>query len=93
MTDENVGDYHPFEMGPVRLGQRLGEVIVAIEPELLDKKTTCQVLGGISEDRLEAFMRAGEIVPRLVGKRVVFAVEEVRRFARSRPSWEPRSGS
>jgi hypothetical protein len=48
------------------------------------------MLGGISEDRLEAFMRAGEIVPRLIGKRVVFAVEEVRRFARSRPSWEPK---
>ena len=66
-------------------------VAVTIEPELVDKQTACQMLGGISVDRLEAFMRAGEIVPRLIGKRVVFRVDEVRRFARECPSWEPRS--
>jgi hypothetical protein len=65
-------------------------VRVAIEPEFLDKKTTCLVLGGISEDRLEALMRAGEIVPKTIGSRVVFPVAEVRRFARECPSWEPK---
>jgi hypothetical protein len=71
----------------------LPNVLVTIEPELVDKPTTCQMLGGISEDRLERFMRAGEIVPRLIGQRVVFSVEEVRRFARSLPSWKPRRPS
>ncbi len=70
------GDGHPF---------------VAIEPEFLDKKTTCQVLGGISVDRLEALMRAGEIVPKTIGRHVVFPIDEVRRFAREYPSsWEPK---
>jgi hypothetical protein len=63
---------------------------VAIEPEFLDKKTTCHVLGGISQDQLERFMRAGEIVPKVIGSRVVFPVAEVRRFARECPSWQPK---
>jgi hypothetical protein len=66
-------------------------VCVSIEPELLDKPTTCAVLGGISIDKLEALMRAGEIVPRRIGNRVVFPVAEIRRFASECPSWEPRS--
>lgn len=70
----------------------LPEVVVSIEPEYLDKKTTCQVLGNISVDRLEALMRAGEIVPKTIGRHVVFPIAEVRRFAREHPtSWEPKS--
>ncbi|MEW5810312.1 hypothetical protein ACXYX3_17915 [Mycobacterium sp. C3-094] len=65
-------------------------VSVVIEPEFLDKATTCQVLGGISHDRLEVLMRAGEITPKVIGSRVVFPVEEVRRFARECKSWEPK---
>lgn len=66
------------------------QVTVSIEPEFLDKPTTCHVLGGISRERLEGLMRAGEIVPKVIGSRVVFPVEEVRRFARECKSWEPR---
>lgn len=69
------------------------EISIVIEPEFLDKKTTCHVLGGISQDRLEQLMRAGLIVPRVIGARVVFPVEEVRRFARECPSWEPKRAS
>lgn len=65
-------------------------VNVSIEPEFLDKKSTCHVLGGISLNRLEELMRAGELVPKVIGSRVVFPVSEVRRFARECPSWEPR---
>lgn len=65
-------------------------VSVTIEPEFLDKKTTCHVLGGISEDKLEQLMRAGEIVPKVIGGRTVFPVAEVRRFASECPSWEPK---
>ncbi|KAA1248233.1 helix-turn-helix domain-containing protein [Mycobacterium simiae] len=61
-----------------------------MEPEFIDKNTTCLVLGGISHDRLESLMRAGEIVPKMIGGRVVFPLAEVRRFARECPSWEPR---
>lgn len=66
------------------------EAVVSIEPEFLDKKTTCQVLGNISVDRLEALMRAGEIVPKRIGRHIVFPIAEVRRFARECPSWEPK---
>lgn len=71
----------------------LPDVAVTIEPELVDKPTACQMLGGISVDALERYMRNGDIVPRLAGKRVVFRVDEVRRFARDLPSWEPRSAA
>lgn len=70
----------------------LPDVAVAtVEPEFLDKKTTCHVLGGISRERLEQLMRAGQIVPKMIGSRVVFPLAEVRRFARDCPSWEPKS--
>jgi hypothetical protein len=48
------------------------------------------MLGGLSIPQLEIYMRRGEIVPRRLGKRVVFTVAEVRRFASERPSWEPK---
>lgn len=63
---------------------------VTIEPEFLDKKATCAMLGGISVFKLDEFMRAGEIVPAMVGNRVMFRPSEIRRFARECPSWEPR---
>lgn len=66
------------------------QVAVAIEPEFLDRPTTCQVLGGISKEGLDRLVKAGEITPKLIGSRVVFPVEEVRRFARECKSWEPK---
>lgn len=66
------------------------DVVVSMEPLFLNKAATCKALGEISLDRLEALMRAGELVPKVIGSRVVFAVDEVRRFANERPSWEPR---
>lgn len=72
----------------------VSDTVVTIEPEFLDKKTTCEVLGGISVDRLEALMKAGEIVPKTIGRHVVFPIAEVRRFAREYPtSWEPKRPS
>lgn len=66
------------------------DVAVTVEPEFLDKAATCAMLGGISPKKLESLMLAGEIVPRLIGSRVVFTVSEIRRFAAECPSWEPR---
>lgn len=65
-------------------------VVVTVEPEFVDKTTACAMLGGISREKLEALMRAGEIVPQVIGHRVVFRVAEVRRFAAECPSWEPK---
>ena len=65
-------------------------VTVSMEPEFLDKETTCQVLGGISAVVLDRLVRKGEITPKVIGSRVVFPVEEVRRFARDCKSWEPK---
>lgn len=65
-------------------------VSVAIEPVFLDKETTCSMLGGISVDKLDEFLRTGAIAARTVGKRVVFEPDEVRRFAKACPAWAPR---
>jgi hypothetical protein len=49
-----------------------------------------QLLGGISVFKLDQLMRAGEIEAKVIGKRVVFDLDEVRRFAKELPSWEPK---
>ncbi|MEV5360610.1 helix-turn-helix domain-containing protein [Micrococcus luteus] len=65
-------------------------VSVQLEPPFVDKNTAAQLLGNISTDKLEQLVRAGEIAAKTVGKRVVFEPDEIRRFARECPSWEPR---
>jgi hypothetical protein len=57
---------------------------------LVDKPTTCGLLGNISVDHLERPGPGREIAAKMVGRRVVFEVDEVRPFARECPSWEPR---
>lgn len=64
-------------------------VVITLEPELVSKKTGAEMLG-IGVDKLEELMRAGAIVPKSIGSRVVFPVSEIRRFAKDLPSWEPR---
>lgn len=66
------------------------DVVVSVKPFFLSKPATCRALGDISMDRLEKLMRAGEIVPKTIGGRVVFPVEEVERYASEVPSWEPK---
>lgn len=68
----------------------IADVQVVVEPILVDRDTTAKLLGGISTDKLDQLVRAGEISARQVGKRVVFEVSEIRRFARECPAWEPR---
>lgn len=69
------------------------DVAVAVEPSFVDKDTAAKMLGGISVDKLEELMRSGEITAKTVGKRVVLEPDEIRRFARECPSWEPRRAS
>jgi hypothetical protein len=66
------------------------DVQVVVEPPVVDRSTTAQLLGGISIDKLDELVRAGEIAAKTIGKRVVFEVAEIRRFARECPAWEPR---
>jgi len=66
------------------------DIPVTIEPEFVDKRGACKMLGGISTGCLESLVRAGDIVPCRLGKRIFFRVAEIRRFARECPSWEPR---
>jgi hypothetical protein len=65
-------------------------VDISVEPVLLDKEATAQLLGGISVFKLDQLMKAGEIEAKVIGKRVVFDLDEVRRFAKELPSWEPK---
>jgi hypothetical protein len=66
------------------------DVQVVVEPPVVDRSTTAQLLGGISIDKLDELVKAGEIAAKTIGKRVVFEVSEIRRFARECPAWEPR---
>jgi hypothetical protein len=66
------------------------DVVVAVEPELLNTEQACAMLGGISPDKLKELRLAGEIGAKTIGRRIVFPVAEVRRFARECPSWEPK---
>ena len=63
---------------------------VSIEPALVDKDTACKMLGGISLRKLEELVADDELTARKLGIRTVFEVEELRRFAASLPSREPK---
>ena len=66
------------------------DVQVVVEPPFVDRETTARLLGGISTDKLDQLVRAGEIAAKVIGKRVVFEPTEIRRFAADCQSWEPR---
>lgn len=67
-------------------------VEVQVRPYFLDKPTTAKALGNISIDKLDELLRAGRIVAKVIDRRVVFEPDEVARFARECPSWEPSQG-
>lgn len=64
-------------------------VLVTVEPITVDKETACRMLG-IGETALMALVTDGELCARKLGRRTVFAVEDLKRFAAKLPSWEPR---
>lgn len=68
-------------------------VEVVVNPVLCDKETTAQLLGRISEFKLDELLRAGRITAKRIDKRVVFDLEEIRRFANDLPAWEPKQAS
>ncbi|DAZ90291.1 MerR family transcriptional regulator [Mycobacteroides abscessus] len=63
--------------------------VVQMEPIFVGKKTAARALGEISMNKLNELIRAGRINPRILDGRVMFAPEELRRFAADLPSWEP----
>ena len=65
-------------------------VTVTIEPALTDKETACAMLAGIAERKLMQLVAEGQLNARKLGSRTVFEVDELRRFAASLPSWEPK---
>jgi hypothetical protein len=65
-------------------------VNVTVEPALADKHTACRILAGISLRSLMQLVAEGRLNARKLGSRTVFEVDELRRFAASLPSWEPK---
>lgn len=78
---------------PRKVGHELSvnkQVVISIEPVLIDRPTARQLLANISDRKLDELIRAGRITPRKIDGRVVFTIEEIRRFAAETPSWEPK---
>lgn len=65
-------------------------ITVSVEPVTVDKETACAMLG-IGERMLMDLCTSGELNARKLRSRTVFAVEDLKRFAATLPSWEPKS--
>jgi hypothetical protein len=65
-------------------------VNVTVEPALTDKETACLILAGIHPRKLMQLVEQGQLNARKLGSRTVFDVDELRRFAKSLPDWEPK---
>lgn len=65
------------------------DVAVTVEPAFVDKAGAAQMLGNISERKLNELIADGRINPQTIDARVVFTPDEVRRFAAACPAWEP----
>lgn len=62
---------------------------ITMEPLLLSRDEAAAALGGISTSKLDELYKAGRINPRVLDGRVMFAPDELRRFAAECPAWEP----
>ena len=66
-------------------------VTIVMEPVFIDRPTARQLLANISDRKLDELIKAGRVNPQMIDGKIVFTVEEIKRFATSCPSWEPRS--
>lgn len=66
------------------------DAAVTVEPALANKDTACRILAGIAQRTLMQLVADGQINARKLDSRTVFDVDELRRFAASLPSWEPK---
>lgn len=66
-------------------------IVVSVEPALADKDTACRILGGIAQRKLMQLVADGVLNASKLGSRTVFEIAELRRFAASLPSWEPKT--
>ena len=62
---------------------------INVEPVLVDVPTACTLAGNISRRKLEQLAKDGRITPKMIDGKVVYPIDEIRRFAQSLPSWEP----
>ena len=76
---------HPSPLGAHPFG-----VVVAIEPVTVDKETACRMLG-IGHTQLMGFVVDGDLAAVKLGRRTVFRVDDLKRFAAQLPSWEPQT--
>ncbi|PKQ59815.1 hypothetical protein B5566_02705 [Mycobacterium sp. MHSD3] len=60
-----------------------------MEPVFVNKEATMAALGGISLSKLNELIKAGRINPQVLDGRVMFAPDEIRRFAAECPFLEP----
>lgn len=59
------------------------------EPALVDRLTACGMLGDITPRYLMTLVADGRLEAKKLGRRTMFEVTELRRFAAELPSWEP----
>lgn len=72
---------------------QIPNIAVAMEPAFVDRTTARAMLGNLSNSKLDELVRAGRITPQMIDGKTVFAPSEIRRFATSCPSWEPRTAT
>jgi hypothetical protein len=64
-------------------------VVVEVEPLLVDRATACRLLC-LSTTELDEERRAGRIAGRKYGRKVLFSLDELRRYAAALPADEIR---
>lgn len=70
---------------------RSGEKVAdpRLSPVLVDRLTACHMLGGITLQYLSELVAKGRLDAKKLGRRTMFEVAELQRFAADLPSWEP----
>lgn len=71
------------------MGRETRTTQIVMEPVLLNREEAAAALGGMSVWKLEELYKSGRINPRLLDGRVMFAPDELRRFANECAEWEP----
>ncbi|APD18212.1 excise [Mycobacterium phage Hammy] len=59
-------------------------VVVEVEPILLTREDTARALG-LSTKEIDRLRATGDLMPRRHGRKVLFPIAELRRFAQSLP--------
>lgn len=74
----------------VSLAKTIVGVTVTVDPITVDKPTAAAMLG-IGDSMLMDFVSDGKLNAKKLGSRTVFLIQDLRDFAASLPSWEPKA--